>query len=206
MNLRVDLILESEQRSGSTLNLQSLKRIALVVGPAIVMLLVAIGVWSVIRVQHEYKMLNSEWELTEPQRKEADRQVVAFRVNVSILKEIEGWQKARIDWHQQLAGLLRLVPANVQLDTLRVSQNFQLVDDSEIPARVFVLDLRGKAVGENAEDSVRGVERNLASREPFSTAGESVKVPVYGADPSQDASDNDRVFGITCRYKNKAFE
>ena len=206
MNLRVDLILETEQRSGSAVNLQSIKRVGAVVGPAIAALLVAIGIWNVIRVQHEYKMLNSEWELTEPQRDAADRQLSAFQVNVRVLKEMEGWEKARIQWHSQLEGLVRVVPANVQLDSMRVSQNFQLVNDNKTQARVYSMEVRGKAIGQGAEDSVRQLERALANRQPFKSSIESVKVPVYGADPSTDADRNDRIFGIKCAYSHLAFQ
>jgi len=206
MNLRVDLILESEQRSGSAVNVQSIKRIGSVVGPAVALLLAAVLVWKFIRVQHEYRILSDEWDMTEPQREAADTRLKAFQVNAAILQEIEGWEKARIAWHGQINGLIRAVPATVQLDTLRVNQNLQLTANKNVPARAFVMDLRGKAVGGGAEESVRQFEQALENREPFKSAVDSVKVPVYAADPSKDADRNDRIFGITCSYKQKVFE
>jgi len=206
MNLRVDLILETEQRSGSAVNVQSIKRIATVVGPAVAILLLAVLVWKFIGVQHEHRILSAEWDMTEPQRDAADRQLKAFQVNVRILKELEGWEKARPAWNKQLDGLIRVVPTTIQLDTMRVSQNLQINEKKNLPSRIFVLDLRGKAVGETAEDSVRQFEQSLRNRAPFKTGVASVKVPVFGADPSKDADRNDRIFGINCAYKQMVFE
>jgi len=205
MNLRVDLILPSEQRSGSPVSPKSLLRMASVVGPALVVLLVFMGIIGMLKLKSEEKMLQSKWELTEPLREDADKRLAALQRSIRIHRELEGWKKARITWHEHVGGIMRVTPANIQLEALRVSQTLQL-ENKRIPSRVFALTLKGKALGAQAEASVQNLERQLVRAAPFAGLVAQVAVPTFRADTSKEANRDDRIFGITCAYGAVKFE
>jgi len=205
MNLRVDLILESEQRSGSLLNKKFLLRAVAIVVPLAVLLLIFKEAGRALRLNGELTALTQQWKVIEPKQQQALRFMETYRWNLEIQKELEGWRKSRLDWHTQLVGLMRETPRNIQLQSLRVDQALQMVDN-KTPARKFTLALKGKAVGVDAETAVKLLERRLREAPPFAGITTNVQVTQFGADPSKDAKKEDRIFEISCAYRDLKFE
>lgn len=207
MNLRVDLILESEQRSGSVVNLKSTMRIASIVGPIILLFIAGSVFTNARRLNTELNMLEGQMEIAGPKQEAAAELKEDLATNLGILNELEGWQKSHIDWNEQLLGLQREVPATIQLNVLRISQALQLIDN-RIPARVFTLVLKGKAVGKDAEHDVDYLQRRLLKAPAFSSVMEKVEIPPGGfrAVIEKDGSKSDRIFQLDCMYQARTFK
>ena len=201
MNLRVDLILETEQRSASVLNPKALMRMGLIVVPVIVGAWLAFAIMGGIRLRSELNGLQSQWEVIEQQQKKAKDQINEFRTNSDIKDWLSGLQGSRIDWHAQLTGFLKTVPPNIQVASLAINQNLQIVDNKL--ARVFALTMKGKTTGPDAEKSVKDLEAAIADSPPFGPLTAEVSVPEYGADTSSKAKKDDRVFTIKCAYTER---
>lgn len=204
MNLRVDLILESEQRSASRLNSKTLTRISVIAVPAVVGLLIACAVVNTISLNSRVRMAEAEWKNIEPKKKKALDLADQVQVNLDILNELEGWNKSHVNWHAQLNALQGIVPPKIQLERLRISQTLQLLD-GKTPARVFTMILNGKATGATAERDVHELKRQLEKSPFFSPLMGDVTVPKYGPSTAKDADKSDRMFQIDCPYKPRKF-
>ena len=99
------------------------------------------------------------------------------------------------------------MPRDIQLQKLRISQGLQLVDGA--PARMFNMTLNGKAIGQNAAESVMTLQERLESSESFAGVLREAEVP---EGTFQAITENgvvhqyDRVFQINCKYKPRKFE
>lgn len=205
MNLRVDLILESEQRSASLISRKSLIRIVSIVIPAVIVLLVTLQVMRLLAVKNEERAVEARWLTTEPLEKKAGELAGVRRANDALLAELEGWSKSRISWNEQLLALTSVVPTNMQLTELRIGQTFQVIQD-KVPARVFGMNLKGMSYGTEAESSVKKMEQTLSQDALFSNLIRRVEVPMYGAANTEGANKDDRIFEIRCGYRERAFE
>jgi len=205
MNLRVDLILESEQRSGSWLNPKSLLRMCSILVPVLVVAFLAMNFLAVDKLRRDLEDLQMDWDVTQPQWEKAKTLIDEFQSHREIAKEIQGWRLSRINWTGQLLGLMENVPANIKLDTLSVGHSLRLVDDKK-PARAYTLATRGRAVGEDAQESVKALEKALRGAPAFTSVTAEVTVPLFAADTSPDADPEDRVFEIRCAYKEQLFD
>jgi len=207
MSLRVDLILESEQRSGSLLSPKSLVRIASVVGPTILVLLVGVFVMQMWQLSSRVTLLEGQWESLGGQKKTAERLREQLLTNRKVLDEIGGWRESHIDWHEQLSGLIEVVPPEIELRKLRIGQKLDVLEKN-MPARMFSMTLNGRAVGASAESAVETLKVRLQSSAAFATnvAEDGVSVPSYGADVSVGAGKHDRVFTIVSQYEPRKFD
>lgn len=204
MNLRVDLILDSERRSSSVINPKMLLRVASVVVPVVLAGLLTIQVLIVGQLGKELQGLKTSLDNAQPQQQKASELMTQFLAHKNILAEMDGWRSSRMAWSEQLEGLMRVVPDNIQLQRFSVSQTLQL-STADKPARSFSASLEGKAVTDDAEQSVRGLENALIHQPPFSPSTTNVLVPQYAADGSPSANRDDRVFQITCQYLQRTF-
>jgi hypothetical protein len=205
MNLRVDLILPTEQRSASPLSPKSLLRIVLIVVPAALVLYLISQFLVVKQLDRDLRDLRLSFETAKPQQERARQLMTEFEAHRRIETELQGWRNSRIAWHEQLTGVLQEVPAGIQLEQLNISQRMAL-NEEQHGMRTFLLTMRGKAVGDTAEADVRRLESEFSDGPVFGQLTERVEVPQYGADMSSDASRNDRVFQMTCEYKARAIE
>jgi hypothetical protein len=199
MNLRVDLLLDSERRSSSMLSLRSIIRIGSIVGPIALVVFLLLGGMAFFRTVHEVNMLESRWKEMQPRTKEAARCLADYQVNREVVKSIEGWRRSRLAVHEQLLGLMRIVPPEVQLLRLTLLQDVT-VGSNKVPGRVFSLNVQGKATGASAELRVKETETRLLGMPPFAGLMQKADVVQYGADVTQGAGKDDRVFQIACRY------
>jgi hypothetical protein len=205
MNLRVDLILESEQRSASLLSLKLLIRIVAALVPLGLLFLVGSQVMEIVVINSEVRGLEAEWKKMGPREKRAWEQAYEYQLNLAVRNELNGWRNSRVNWHEQIVALMQEIPTNVQLQSLSVGHAFQLIDD-KVPARLFSIDMKGKAFGTNAESSVRRIERRLTEGPAFSNLTSKVEVPQFVADTARGADKNDRIFAVTCQCKERKLE
>ena len=205
MNLRVDLILETERRSASVLSLKGFVRIVLIVIPLVILLLIGNEIMDLMTLRNEVNAQETEWRMAGPKEKKAGELAVQYQLNLAMRKELDGWRNSRLDWHQQLSAIMTETPTNVQFQSLSVGHAFQLIED-KTPARVFSMELRGRASGADAEAGVRQIEHRLTQGPAFSNLTRKVEVPQYGADAAKGADKNDRIFVITCGYRERKLE
>ena len=205
MNLRVDLILDTEQRSGTVFNAKAVVRMSSAIAPLLLVMLAFYTFLGMRKVTGELSMLEAEWNAAKPRKIRAEEIAAQREVNGAIRSEIEGWKTSRMAWSEQLLGLMRRVPSSIQMHRLRTTQALHLIDE-KLPARVFAMTLEGKAVGGLAEDNVQAMRRQLAEGPPFEESVSEVKVAKFAQDPSGDAVKTDRIFTIELTYEPRAFE
>jgi Tfp pilus assembly protein PilN len=206
MNLKVDLILPTEQRSASVLNVKSLVRIASVIIPILVAMVIGNFILGMLQTRNRLNQLESQWNTASPQQDDALTLREQLQTHRRVLSEIEGWRSSRFVWSEQLNGLLDQVPESIQLRQYRVSQTLHLNESSTQPVRAFGASLAGVAEGRSADDDVQALKIRLSDTEPFASKIASVEVPAFGADPSPSASKSDRIFRIEMRYQPRPFQ
>ena len=205
--MRVDLILESEQRSASVVNLKSVIRISSVSLPVILLVIVASIAVNMITLNSELKMLEGEVQAIGSKEKTAETLIKGFAVNREIMNELEGWRKSHIDWYEQLLAMQKEVPSEIQLSAMRISHEFDLID-KKIPVRAFTVALEGNTTGERAELNVHRLKRGLEDSPVLSLAvkEKGVEVSRFEAAIGKEASKDDRIFQIECKYRVRRFE
>lgn len=205
MNLRVDLILLTEQRSASVINRKMLIRLTTIVVPLLLITLTAMQVLSFLSVRADAGAKETEWKILEPKQEAALRRRGEFDANRLIQKELDGWRKSHANWHEQMVALVCETPGNIQIRSLTLIQVLQLID-KKTPVRSFSMVLGGKAVGTEAEQNVQELNRRLMSAPSFGGSITNAEVQQFGADKAKDADKQDRVFEILCRYRERKFE
>lgn len=205
MNLRVDLILQSEQRSGSRITLAAVSRVAAIVVPSILAVVLILAFARYRALQSDLQESQATWHDLEPQYKAAlVLQKELFQRKV-ILLEIEGWRTARVEWSSLLRGLQGAVPPSIQFTELRSESLIQTVSNQT--ARVFRLQIRGKTGGPNAQENVTRLRRQMVADAAVTSVVDSVEIPpgAFEQDPTPGASKYDRVFEVVCRFTPSYF-
>jgi hypothetical protein len=205
MNLQVNLIHKSEQRSGSVVSLKSLVRIGGVVIPIVILLAIGMSFVKFMVLQSELKILEDEWLDAEPKKAEALSLADQLRDNRNLFEELQGWRESHLDWHVHLAKIQSLVPPTMQLRSLAVNQVIQLLETA-VPARVFTAKIAGRCQGRNAESDIEFFKRQVERVPPLVDDIATVIVTGYGEDRSEGAGEFDRVFQIDCNYRPRSFD
>jgi hypothetical protein len=205
MNLRIDLILQSEQRSTSLFTPKTLGRLAATILPIVLGALAAMAVFDSLRLKSELKGLEAAWDKVGPREERALHLKEQAAANTEIEQELEGWRKSRVAWHGPLLAMMQTVPSTIQVRSLGVEQRLQLIGEG-VPARASELLITGKATGADAEANVQRLKARLQKALSELDELTSAEVTKYAADTSRGASKSDRVFEITCKYKAKTFE
>jgi hypothetical protein len=173
--------------------------------PAVLVLFLITQFLVVKQMDRDLRDLQLSFDTARPQQERARQLMTEFEAHRRIAAELQSWRDSRIAWHEQLSGILKGVPAGVQLQQLNISQRMAW-NEEHLGTRTFAMTVRGRAVGDTAETDVRQLESELSAGSVFGQLMERVEVPQYGADASADASPGDRVFQMTCEYKARAIE
>ena len=88
---------------------------------------------------------------------------------------------------------------------MNTDQVLLTLEKDKAMARSFTMQIRGRSVGKGSDLAVDELEQNLRTFSVFATQLESVEVAAFSADTSKNASPDDRLFEIRCRYKPRAF-
>ena len=201
--MHVNLIYDTELRSTSPVSLSL--AIKLAAGSIIFLLLLgAFSVWTAFyTLQTDVAKAREEWRRTEPRHQAAIKLRTDLAVQNAILKQIVGWRHTCMDWGEQLDRLQAVVPAEVQLTDLRLSQVI-LITSNNVPARVYELRLTGRAGSAGSEENISQLKQSLANA-PFDRVIESVTIPP-GSFRQDPAAKTSRVFELVGKYGARRFE
>lgn len=200
MNLQVNLILDSEKRSGSTVSLKFVIRVAAVAIPV----LMGIAITGIIVAERSARQ---NMRFAEQEQSQLDPVYASVLGLNSELREcqqvavtLEGWGASRTDWRLVLRQLQEVVPPSIQLLRMTVTETIGPLGG--VPARMSGMYIKGRVVGETAEDDVRSLDKALKEQPAFTNLFAKVEVKRFEA--GENAADRDaRVFEIECMLKPK---
>lgn len=201
MNLHVDFILPSERRNPNPVSWKAIKLIVWIVGPLIVLLLVAYAIVIFFALRRDVQVAEAAWSELQTRHQE----IVALRARVqtssAILTELEGWKRSALAWHKQLLSLQAEVAPSIQLTSLKIEHSTQR-GGGTAPARIFTVTIRGVARSTSPENDVQALQQRLRDASAFAPLVRSVEVSHFSVAP--DVKEH-RVFQITCRYQPRPF-
>ncbi len=203
-SLRIDLILEHEQRSTSPV---SVKFVLKTLGGLIAAILILVGISFFITVRAKEATLSgivADLDAAKPQQAMARKQRAAMAKSQAVLEEIEGWQKSRMPWQEHFVHFQKAVPANIELTYLRIEGTTPSRGGA---ARAFTLTIRGVTRGQRPESDVARLIRQLTTSEGLAGVITSAKVTPgsFKEDSSPDAKPYWRQFAISAVYKPRLF-
>lgn len=207
MNLRVDLILEHEQRSATWLDARSLTRIATFAVPALLLLFVGINMLRIQNLKREVRRMEARWAGLHPQQQAAISLQGLTKENLARLDELELWDSTRATLYPLLDALRRFVPKSVQLTEMHLTEEFAVVE-RQGTMRTYRLVLVGKADGPTAKDDVETLTHVLRNAPPFGDHVVSATVPpgAFHADRSPGAPETRRDFRIHVDFRGVPFK
>ncbi|NQT02320.1 MAG: hypothetical protein HQ580_09870, partial [Planctomycetes bacterium] len=186
MSLQVNMILDSELRSGSSVRQKFVVQMLAAVVPILflfVMIPLVFGSRAAkknrLLVELERKQIRPNYIMVLNLRKELHN-YQAF------LRDMEGWRDSRTVWHQALRSLQEIVPVNIQLTRLVVAEKVEVVDG--VPARITSMYIKGKVVGEKSEKDVEYLHQALKESQPFKSLMERVEVKRFAASKNAEES------------------
>jgi len=193
MNLRVDLILETEQRSASPVSLNFIIRV------------VAITLLSVL-VLVRLRQYENNLEMIKGKHDAYLSLKANMVIKRAVLAECQGWENSRIEWCKVMDAFQRLVPATIQLRDVKVERLNSTVNKK--PVRLFTINIKGKATTDNAANDVEKLRQDLLKAPEFAGRLKEVVIPQgsFKVDPAPAAAKTDRVFELVCRYNPVAYE
>lgn len=203
MNLHVDLIFETEQRSASVVNAKGLIRIVSIVIPLIVIVIISVFTANMMSIKSNLKALEADFADKDPKKEAA----IAYRAelvkNRQVLEELEGWRLTRVNWAAQLERIAVNIPDDIQLTVLRISSVTEPV--SAVPARNFSLLMKGKTFGEKAKANVE-LLGELHKNAAFTNLMKEAKVADYKRNEDPVARDGEMLFQVEAVYKPLKFK
>lgn len=203
MNLRVDLILETEQRSASVVNIKGVIRIVSIVVPVILIVCIAMVVSTMMRINSELKTREAEMAIAGPKKDAAIKYREELSKNKQTLQELEGWRQTRIEWADQLAKIQNIIPTEIQLTSLKILNAVETVEG--VPARTSNMLIKGKALGSQANANVEmlgDIEKNQA----FTNSMKEARVADYKRNEDPAANEGEMLFLIEVTYQPKKFK
>jgi signal recognition particle subunit SEC65 len=155
MSLRANLIIPSEQRSASRINIRSITRLASIVVPAIIIFMAGAQILKYSVTISELRMLESEWALAEPKQNQSRELLAQLHYNMRTSAELEEWKNSRINWNQQLQAILESAPKTIQATSIFISSKLKAPSIPSPPIRSYTLIINGKNSGNKAMDNIK---------------------------------------------------
>ena len=200
MNFQVNVIFDSELRTGSSISQKFVVRLVAVVIPSVCLFLFILLVFKArsmrqnrLLVEHNKNGIKSGYNIVLKMQNE-------LRDHRNMIQDIEGWRVSRTVWHKTLRYLQEIVPANVQLTRLMASEKFESVDG--VPSRIVRMYIKGKVIGENSEKDVKQFKQALEGSPLFKPIISHVEVKRFVAPANLKESDM-RAFDIECTFLPK---
>lgn len=206
MNLRVDLIQVSERRSASRVSLALFLRILTFTVIAVILFIILVFGKHMRDVNETLRAVNAGIKKLKPQY---DAQI-ALTTNLhrqkDILAEFQDWKTTRLPISSQLEAVQDIVPPTIQLTDLRIDRVLQTVDKKT--ARVFKMQIKGRATSARADAEVDKFRQDLAKHPAIQPYLQEIVIPPgsFRQDPDAKAAKTDRLFEIVCKYKPLKFE
>jgi len=204
MNLRVDLILETEQRSASIFNLKTAIRAVIVLIPTTILAIFLFSLMGYWGLKSQLNGKKTEEEIKKPKVERADALRAEVDLNEAIKNELQGRKNSALDWHRQLVELMKITPEEMYFDSLRVIHGFHTENNETF--RKFDMTITGKSKGERSVDNVLLLKRSLTINDLFKKYTNPPEVPVFKEDADPGAKKTDRIFRIECNYKPRKIQ
>lgn len=214
MNLRVDLIQETERRSATPVSVAFIIRISAFTLLAFAILGILLAINSISKNKRDLQYTESELTRIEPKYNAYVTLTNSLTHQRAILAECQGWERSRVEWHKAMLAFQSLVPERIQIREVRV--NHELKPDGRKTQRVFTLTLKGRATTSQADSDVAKLKNDLAQTEIFAsvlvnkakdkTDKEGVEMLNYNYDSAKEGTKADRIFEIRCNFKPRPFE
>ncbi len=197
MNFHINLILDTESRSGSDVSLKFILRLAGFLFFFLIGTLIFLMINNLQATTRELKSLSQQKQKLEPLHKEiaeASRQLDQLQALENMLTS---WQAVRLPVSPFLSALQPVISPNTQLTDLKI---ITLLTPDSPPVWKGTFYLRGKVCGENAVKEVKELEAVLSQVHSFSSVLENIEVKRFAADETQLA-EKTRVFEIEGQWK-----
>lgn len=194
MNLQVDLLLDSERRSGSAVRRKFLVRLALVIVPLVVLGLLGALFAAERSACHELRYAEQEKARIDPEHKKVARMEIEYNKLNALRATLQDWSQTRLDIYGLLRGLQNATPLSIQLTRLVLNEKL------EADGRTVAFSLNGKVVGQYPEADVQCLFQALKSDRPFSNVMDLAEVKRFAASEILEEQDA-RVFEIECWLK-----
>lgn len=196
MNLQINLILDTERRSGSNVSQKFLIRTGLSVVVAIVVLMaafvfIAAGTAKKSRAaaESDKKQLTAQYLVLQKTKKD----LTAYQ---NLDQDVRGWRETRVGWYRLLRGLQTHVPPNAQIRRFTADEKIETPDG--VASRGGGLFIQGKVVGTNLV-AIQQFDAALRTASAFSNIFEHVQVKrIAGADNPDEK--NVLLFDIECKF------
>lgn len=196
MNLQVNLILDTERRSGSAVSLQFVMRVVVIGVPVLCAVLLAI-LFLGVRSSRQTK-LNADQE--KSQVEPMFHAVTALQKDLTDCRTLngifDGWRNSRRDWSNFLLSLQMIVPENIQLTHLIITETIDVKDNA--PVRLSAMRISGLVGGERPEIEVERFNRNLKTVSAFTSIVENAEVKKFDM-PTESEYKDQRIFDIECK-------
>ena len=200
MNFQVNVILDSELRTGSSISPKFVIRLVAVVVPSIFLLLFILLAFKVrstrqdrILAERNKNGIKSSYNTVHKMQ----REFLGYR---NIIQDMEGWRTSRTAWHQILGHIQKVVPTDMQLTRLMASEKLESVDG--VPSRTIRMYIKGKVIGENSQKDVKQFKQALEGSPLFKPIIRHVEVKRFMA-PENLKESNMRVFDVECTFVPK---
>ncbi len=198
MNLQLNLILDSEIRSGSNISRKFIIRVAAVGLPLIIL-----GIMTPIFFASRQAKRDLAGAKEEKKQLETVHAVVLELQNdlaayERLMREVDGWNKSRLGWYEMLTELQTLAPSNVQFTRLMINETIEAVDS--VPARQLLMIMKGKIAGKNPRNDIQSFNKGIKESRLLAELMSNVDIRLLGA--SGDPGENDVwTFDATCTFK-----
>lgn len=199
MSLSVNLILNSERRSGSKISLRSILRISAIILPLVIALFIGQQVLSRLMLNSQLSVLESQWAAAEPKQNYANKQLARLNFNIQTEKELAAWKNTQQPWASYLTAIFKSVPEDIQLTAFRLSADSQTSPPSP-PVRNAIATIDGFTTVANARELVINFQKQLQNHSLLGEMLQSVTVQKFEGNP-EARNDATRVFTIQCRFK-----
>lgn len=203
MNLRADLILETEQRSASAFNLKAVIRMVSVIVPLCLAVVVTMFVVGWMTTGSKLKTMEGLWETTEPKKNAALQLRTDVDLNTDILRELEDWKKTRIAFHVQLVEAQKAVRPGIVIHRLTIDQAVRQM--GEQVERAPKLSMTGIAYGDTAQSDVDSLKRYFQKRAATDPKIQKVDIAFFRKATEKDSGKADRSFHVDCEYEPRRF-
>ena len=205
MNLRVDLILDTEKRSPSVVNTKLVVRVSSITVPAIIALLVITSVLGNMRLGSKLRQLEIDSQGFKTKSKQSLLVSQQLAANDHVLKALDGWMQSRLKLQDHVEGLIKVVPSDIQLNSFSFSQRILTIPgENNITVRNSSFAIDGKAIGDQSESNLNLLTKRFKTEKPFSDVVQTVSMKVTH-DSSPGANRSDRVFNISFQYLPRKF-
>ncbi len=204
MSLAINLILNNERRSGSKLSGRSLSRIAAIVSPLIVIVILLQQGFSRFILKTNLSILESRWESAAPRQTFAQRQQGRLNQNLQIAREIEQWKVTSPHWDAALLAIMQSTPEQIHLTNMRLDAPPATGQPPQTspPIRQPAIRIEGRVQEPGAMAAIQSFRNAIRQHAQIEPLLESADVINFAADAeTRGGTSENRVFAIAIKLK-----